>query len=79
MVVSNLTGEYYFTAKVSGGGVCGQVDAIRLGLSRAICEMDATLKPELRKEGLVTRDPREVERKKYDRRKARKKGQFSKR
>ena len=79
LVVTDLNGKYYFTAKTYGGGKEGQVDAITLGLARAIYNMDETLKPALRKEGLVTRDPREVERKKFDHVKARKKPQFSKR
>jgi len=74
-----LTGKYYFTAQVSGGGTTGQLEAIQLGLARAIYGMDENLKPELRKAELVTRDPRAVERKKYHHRKARKKPQFSKR
>ncbi len=77
--ISNLEGKYYFTAKVSGGGTTGQMEAIRLGLARALYEMDPELKPILRKEDLVTRDPRMVERKKYHHVKARKKPQFSKR
>ena len=77
--VLNLEGKYYFTAKVSGGGIKGQMGAIRLGLARALYEMDPELKPVLRKENLVTRDPRMVERKKYHHVKARKKPQFSKR
>ena len=77
--VTELEGKYYFTAKVRGGGFTGQQGAITLGLARAIYKMDDTLKPVLRKAGLVTRDPRMVERKKYDHLKARKKPQFSKR
>jgi small subunit ribosomal protein S9 len=79
LTVSGLDTQYYFTAKVNGGGITGQADSIRLGLSRAICEMNPEAKPLLRKENLVTRDPREVERKKYHHVKARKKPQFSKR
>ena len=79
LIVVGLEGKYYFTAKVSGGGVNGQIDAIRLGLARALYKMNPELKPVLRKEGLVTRDPRAVERKKYNHLKARKKPQFSKR
>ena len=79
LAVVGLENQYYFTAKVSGGGITGQADAIRLGLARAINEMNPEVKPTLRKEDLLTRDPREVERKKYHRRKARKKPQFSKR
>lgn len=79
LMVLNLMDKYHFTAIVSGGGTTGQIDAITLGLARALYEMDEELKPTLRKEGLVTRDPRAVERKKYHHRKARKKPQFSKR
>jgi small subunit ribosomal protein S9 len=79
LVVVGLRDKYYFTAKVQGGGTTGQREAVRLGIARALYEMDPELKPALRKEGLVTRDPRMVERKKYNRVKARKKPQFSKR
>ena len=79
LTVAGLESQYYFTAKVNGGGITGQADSIRLGLSRAICKMNPEAKPALRKENLVTRDPREVERKKYHHVKARKKPQFSKR
>jgi small subunit ribosomal protein S9 len=74
-----LRGKYYFTAKVNGGGTTGQIDAIQLGLARALYEMDESLKPALRDAELITRDPRAVERKKYNRHKARKAHQFSKR
>jgi len=77
--VTNLDGKYYFSAKVNGGGMTGQVESIQLGISRALYEMDSELKAVLRKEELVTRDPRMVERKKYHHIKARKKPQFSKR
>ena len=79
LIVVGLDGKYYFTAKVVGGGITGQMESVRLGLARALYEMDEELKPVLRKEGLVTRDPRAVERKKYHHVKARKKPQFSKR
>lgn len=79
LIVTGLDKKYYFTAKVSGGGMTGQVESVRLGLARALYEMDEALKPVLRKENLVTRDPRAVERKKYHHLKARKKPQFSKR
>ena len=79
LIVVGLEGKYYFTAKVSGGGITGQMEAVRLGLARALYEMNPELKTVLRKEGLVTRDPRAVERKKYHHLKARKKPQFSKR
>lgn len=78
-VVAGLENKYYFTAKVNGGGITGQVDSIKLGISRALYEMNPDLKSMLRADGLVTRDPRDVERKKYNLRKSRKKGQFSKR
>jgi small subunit ribosomal protein S9 len=74
-----LEGKYYFIAHVNGGGVTGQVEAIQLGIGRALYKMNPELKPELRKAGFVTRDSRMVERKKYHQVKARKKGQFSKR
>jgi small subunit ribosomal protein S9 len=78
-LVVNFQNKYYFTAKVMGGGINSQIDAIKLGISRALYSMDESLKPVLRKEGLVTRDSRAVERKKYHHIKARKKPQFSKR
>lgn len=70
-----------FDVKVNvlGGGVTGQAEAIRLGISRALVQLDAEDKPFLKKEGLMTRDPRMVERKKPGQKKARKKFQFSKR
>ena len=71
--------KFYFTAVTSGGGIFGQLDAIRLGLSRSIVKMDPERKTFLKKAGLMTRDPRMVERKKTGLRKARKKEQFSKR
>lgn len=64
---------------VDGGGFKGQAEAIRLAVSRALCEVDAENRPPLKKEGFLTRDPRMVERKKYGRRKARRRFQFSKR
>ncbi|MFS4416382.1 30S ribosomal protein S9 [Maribacter sp. 2307ULW6-5] len=66
-------------AKVYGGGITGQAEAIRLALSRALVEVDAEHRSTLKPEGLLTRDPRMVERKKYGQKKARKKFQFSKR
>ena len=71
--------NYDVTVNVEGGGVKGQAEAIRLGISRALVEANAENKPTLRKEGLVTRDSRMVERKKPGRAKARRKFQFSKR
>ncbi len=67
------------TIKVSGGGVAGQVDAMKLAISKALAEMNEDLRTTLKKAGLLKRDPREKERKKYGLRKARKKEQFSKR
>ena len=64
---------------MSGGGVTGQAEALRLAMSRALVEVNAENKPSLKAEGLMTRDPRMVERKKPGQKKARKKFQFSKR
>lgn len=73
--------EENFDIKVNvyGGGVTGQAEAIRLAISRALCEVDAENRGTLKPEGLLTRDPRMVERKKFGQKKARKKFQFSKR
>ncbi len=71
--------QYHFTVKVKGSGQKAQLDAIQHAISRAIVVMDPTLKPSLKKEGLLTRDPRMVERKKPGLRKARRAEQFSKR
>ena len=74
------TGEKFdVMANLHGGGLTGQAGAMRLGISRALCEFDAELRPPLKKEGLLTRDAREVERKKYGQPGARKRFQFSKR
>ena len=78
----NITGtdkKYDVKVNVNGGGITGQVEAIRLGISRALVEVDENHKPALKAEGLMTRDPRMVERKKPGQKKARKKFQFSKR
>lgn len=77
--LTETVGQYDIKVNVSGGGVNGQVEAIRLGISRALVEIDAENKPALKEEGLMTRDPRMVERKKPGQPKARKKFQFSKR
>ena len=78
-----LTGEekakYDLKVNVDGGGITGPAEAIRLALSKALVEINAEYKPALREQGLVTRDPRMVERKKFGRAKARKRFQFSKR
>jgi small subunit ribosomal protein S9 len=78
-VLTETTGQYDLIAKVSGGGTSAQADAVRLGISRALVTVAETLRPALRKNGMLTRDPREVERKKYGRHKARKRPQYSKR
>ena len=72
-------GKYDLSVNVYGGGITGQVEAIRLAISRALCEISDENRPLLKKEGLLTRDPRMVERKKFGQKKARKKFQFSKR
>jgi small subunit ribosomal protein S9 len=74
-----LTGKLDITVKVSGGGITGQAGAIRHGIARALMKYDATLRQPLRQAGFVTRDAREVERKKVGRRKARRGPQYSKR
>lgn len=71
--------DFHFTAVVKGGGLNAQLEAIKLGLARAFVVMDSTLKPDLKKHGLLTRDPRMVERKKPGHQKARATEQFSKR
>jgi small subunit ribosomal protein S9 len=72
-------GAYDIVVNVDGGGPTGQAEAVRLAISRALVEMNSEHRPPLKKEGFLTRDPRMVERKKYGRRKARRKFQFSKR
>jgi small subunit ribosomal protein S9 len=72
-------GQYDVSVNVEGGGVKGQAEAVRLAIARALVELNAENKPALKKEGLLTRDSRMVERKKYGRRKARRRFQFSKR
>ena len=77
--VLNLLGNYDVKANLDGGGVKGQAEAMRLGIARALVEVNAENKPTLKANGFMTRDPREVERKKPGQPKARKKFQFSKR
>lgn len=77
--VADLEGRYDINATVEGGGTTGQADAIRLGIARALIELDPDLRPTLKKEGLLTRDSRKVERKKYGLRKARRAPQYTKR
>jgi len=76
---TELQGKYDVQASVRGGGLSGQAGAVRHGLARALCLVDETLRPALKKAGLLTRDARAVERKKYGRPGARKRFQFSKR
>jgi small subunit ribosomal protein S9 len=77
--LTDTEGQFDVKVNVDGGGTTGQVEAIRLGISRALVELDAENKPKLKEHGLMTRDPRMVERKKPGQKKARKKFQFSKR
>jgi small subunit ribosomal protein S9 len=72
-------GKYDVKANLDGGGITGQAEALRLGISKALIELNPDWKPALKAEGLTTRDPRMVERKKFGQRKARKRFQFSKR
>ncbi|MGB0172056.1 MAG: 30S ribosomal protein S9 [Flavobacteriales bacterium] len=71
--------QFDIKANLDGGGITGQAEALRLAISKALIELNEELKPTLKAEGLTTRDPRMVERKKFGQKKARKKFQFSKR
>ncbi|OGK12071.1 MAG: 30S ribosomal protein S9 [Candidatus Riflebacteria bacterium RBG_13_59_9] len=77
--VLGLEEKFDVRADVSGGGITGQADAICLGIARFLEHLNATYRPALKKEGLLSRDPRAKERKKYGRKRARKRFQFSKR
>lgn len=77
--LTKLAEKYDFVINVAGGGISGQAGAIRLGISRALLKVQPALRPELKAAGFLTRDPREVERKKAGRSGARKRYQFSKR
>jgi small subunit ribosomal protein S9 len=77
--LTGTIGQYDVKVNVCGGGVSAQAAAIRHGITRALIEANAEFRPALKKAGYVTRDPREVERKKYGRHKARKRPQYSKR
>ena len=79
LYIAQLADRFDIKVNVAGGGVTGQIGAIRLGIARAILKYDASVKPSLKKEGLLTRDSRMVERKKPGQPKARKRFQFSKR
>ncbi len=77
--LTNNEDNFDVNVNVYGGGITGQAEAVRLALSRALCEIDSEHRVVLKPEGLLTRDPRMVERKKFGQKKARKKFQFSKR
>ena len=79
LVLTNFTDNFDILVNVTGGGESGQAGAVRHGITRALIDYDAELKSPLKKAGLVTRDAREVERKKVGFRKARRRKQFSKR
>ncbi len=77
--LTDTDGSYDVKVNVYGGGITGQAEAVRLAISRAMCEINEEVRQVLKPEGLLTRDPRMVERKKFGQKKARKKFQFSKR
>ncbi len=77
--LTDTVDKYNVTVNVHGGGITGQAEAIRLGISRTLTEINEEFRPVLKVEELLTRDPRMVERKKFGQKKARKKFQFSKR
>ena len=77
--ILSIAGKYDVTVNVAGGGITGQAEAVRLGIARALCEVSADNRPPLKAAGLLTRDPRMVERKKPGQKKARRRFQFSKR
>ena len=79
LVLTENESNYDLKVTVKGGGFNGQAEAVRLAISRALCKIDEENRVVLKSEGLLTRDPRMVERKKYGQKKARKKHQFSKR
>ena len=77
--VAKVRNDYDVKVNVRGGGITGQAQAIRLAIAKALIEIDPAVKSSLRSEGLVTRDPRMVERKKFGQKKARRRFQISKR
>lgn len=77
--VAGVNGKYDIMVRVDGGGISSQAQAIRHGIARALVKANSDFRSKLKKEGLLTRDPRVVERKKYGQKKARKRFQFSKR
>jgi small subunit ribosomal protein S9 len=79
LAMTNNEDNFDIRVSVLGGGITGQAEAVRLAIARAMCDVDAENRLTLKPEGLLTRDPRMVERKKFGQKKARKKFQFSKR
>lgn len=79
LLATDTVENYDIVINLDGGGITGQASAARLGIARALCEIDAEMRPTLKKAGFLTRDPREVERKKPGQPGARRKFQFSKR
>jgi len=79
LAISKVRNDYDITVNVAGGGITGQSQAVRLGIAKALVEINPEYKSALRAEGLMTRDPRMVERKKFGQKKARARFQFSKR
>ncbi len=77
--LAGMAGRFDIAAAVRGGGLSGQAGALKLGIARALTHVDSDLRPKLKKEGFLRRDPREKERKKYGQKGARKRFQFSKR
>ncbi|MDY0102930.1 MAG: 30S ribosomal protein S9 [Lentimicrobium sp.] len=77
--IADSVGKYDIKANLDGGGITGQAEALRLAISKALCEINPEMRPPLKAKGLLRRDPRMVERKKPGQKKARKKFQFSKR
>ena len=78
-VITETTGKYDVEVNLDGGGIKGQAEALRLAISKALCDINPEYRPMLKVKGLLRRDPRMVERKKFGQKKARKKFQFSKR
>ena len=79
LMLTGNEGNFDLNVSVTGGGITGQAEAVRLAIARAMCELNEENRSALKPEGLLTRDPRMVERKKFGQKKARKKFQFSKR
>lgn len=79
LIITENLGKFDIHANVAGGGVSGQASAVRLGITKALLDFNSELRPRLKKAGLLTRDPRIKERKKYGQKGARKRFQFSKR